>query len=134
MTSLQEFLFKHSTKVNKSNNSSTHTRIGSPELNIYGGSFRINPEELELFHKLYYEQVIVKDTNEYLTEKQLENAGPILVDFDFRYDYSVTERPHTEEHVMDMVQLYLEELKNIILITDKSEINIFAFASTKEIQ
>ena len=127
MSSLQEFLFKHSAKLNKSNNASTHTRIGSHDLNIHGGSYRIDSEELEIFHRLYYDYVFIKKNNEYLTEKQLDNAGPILVDFDFRYEYGVTERQHTEEHVIDMVQLYLEELKNIVLITDKSEINIYIF-------
>ena len=128
MSSLSEFLFKHNAaKMDKSNNASTHTRIGSPDLNIHGGSFRIEPEELQLFHKLYYQHVFVKNNNEYLTEKQLENAGPILVDFDFRYDYSVTERQHQEGHIVDMVQLYLEELKNIVVITDQSEINIYVF-------
>lgn len=127
MSSLSEFLFKHNAKADKSNNASTHTRIGSHDLNIHGGSFRIEPEELELFHRLYYEHIFVKGNKEYLTEKQLENAGPILVDFDFRYDYDITSRPHTESHVIDMVQLYLEELKNIVLITDQSEINIYVF-------
>jgi P4 family phage/plasmid primase-like protien len=128
MSSLSEFLFKHNAvKMDKSNNASTHTRIGSHDLNIHGGSFRIEPEELQLFHRLYYEHIFVKNNNEYLTEKQLENAGPILVDFDFRYDYSVTERQHNEGHIIDMVQLYLEELKNIVVITDESEINIYVF-------
>jgi P4 family phage/plasmid primase-like protien len=128
MSSLSEFLFKHNAaKMDKSNNASTHTRIGSPDLNIHGGSFRIEPEELQLFHRLYYDHIFVKNNNEYLTEKQLENAGPILVDFDFRYDYSVTERQHNEGHIIDMVQLYLEELKNIVVITDQSEINIYVF-------
>ena len=128
MSSLSEFLFKHNAaKMDKSNNASTHTRIGSPDLNIHGGSFRIEPEELPLFHRLYHEHIFVKNNNEYLTEKQLENAGPILVDFDFRYDYTVTERQHNEAHIIDMVQLYLEELKNIVVITDQSEINIYVF-------
>ena len=128
MSSLSEFLFKHNAaKMDKSNNASTHTRIGSPDLNIHGGSFRIEPEELQLFHRLYYDHIFVKNNNEYLTEKQLENAGPILVDFDFRYDYSVTEKQHNEGHIIDMVQLYLEELKNIVVITDQSEINIYVF-------
>ena len=128
MSSLSEFLFKHNAaKLDKSNNASTHTRIGSHDLNIHGGSFRIEPEELPLFHRLYYQHIFVKNNNEYLTEKQLENAGPILVDFDFRYEYSVTERQHQEDHIIDMVQLYLEELKNIVVITDQSEINIYVF-------
>ena len=67
MSSLQEFLFKHSAKLNKSNNASTHTRIGSHDLNIHGGSYRIDSEELEIFHRLYYDYVFIKKNNEYLT-------------------------------------------------------------------
>ena len=127
MDSLQEFLYNHNAKLNKSNTVSTHTRIGSHEHNIFGGSFRIDSQDLEKFHRLYYEHVFVKKNMEYLTEKQLDGAGPILVDFDFRYDYSITERQHSEDHILDMVQLYLDELKNIVVITDQSEINIYVF-------
>ena len=106
MSYLSEFLFKHN--ASKLDKTPTHTRIGSHDLNIHGGSFRIEEAELSIFYQLYHEHVFVKNNKEYLTEKQLENAGPILVDFDFRYEYSVTERPHNEGHVIDIVQLYLE--------------------------
>jgi P4 family phage/plasmid primase-like protien len=134
---LLDFLEKHSSKkINTNTNNKktiTHTRIGCEELKIYGGSYCIEKEELPVFHRLYYEHVFVKNRKEYLTEKQLDNDGPILIDLDFRYDYSVKTRLHTQEHVEDIVQLYLEELKlfleikpNIpipILIMEKPNVN-----------
>jgi P4 family phage/plasmid primase-like protien len=127
MKSLSEFLIKHKSKPDKSSSSVTHTRIGSTDLHIFGGAFKIQSEELETFHKLYYDYVFTKHNNEYLTEKQLEHAGPILVDFDFRYNYEVADKQHNEGYIIDMVQLYLEELKDIVLINDQANINIYIF-------
>jgi P4 family phage/plasmid primase-like protien len=126
---LSDFLTKHNAK-NIQNTSSdkeiTHTRIPSVELNIYGGSFNIGTDELPLFYKLYYENVFVKGRKEYLTEKQLNNGtGPLLIDFDFRYDINVTKRQHTQEHIQDMIQLYLEELKEFFIFEENKPFPIF---------
>jgi len=127
-TDLSDFLTKHNAK-NIQNSAAdkeiSHTRIGSPDLNIYGGSFNISTDELPLFYKLYYEHVFVKGRKEYLTEKQLNGAGPLLVDFDFRYDVSVTKRQHTQEHIQDMIQLYLEELKEFFVFEENKPFPIF---------
>ena len=125
---LSDFLTKHNAKNIQNTTADkeiTHTRIGSPELNVYGGSFNISAEELPLFYKLYYEHVFVKGRKEYLTEKQLNGAGPLLVDFDFRYDISVTKRQHTQEHIQDMIQLYLEELKEFFVFEESKPFPIF---------
>jgi P4 family phage/plasmid primase-like protien len=122
-TDLTDFLQKHNGKNDKNNNI-THTRIGDPELNIYGGAYSINPEELSIFHKLYYEHIFIKNKKEYLTEKQIEN-GPIVVDLDFRYDYQVDRRQHTLEHIHDIVQLYLSELKEFFIFDEESKIPVY---------
>ena len=129
---LSDFLTKHNAKnigQNNGNSSSskniTHTRISNQELNIYGGSFTIEKEELQLFYRLYYEHIFVKGRKEYLTEKQLENDGPLLVDFDFRYDFSVTKRVHTQEHIQDMICLYLETLKEFFVFDENKPFPIF---------
>jgi P4 family phage/plasmid primase-like protien len=128
---LNEFLAKHSAKnEQKTGDSSvhTHTRIPDKELNIYPGSYKIPKEELETFYELYYESVFVKKRKEYLTEKQLENGiGPMVVDFDFRYDHSTIERKHTKEHISDMISEYSEILKECYLIKPKTPFNIFIF-------
>ena len=54
--------------------------------NIYGGSFHIPNEELQLFHQLYYNEVIKGDSREYLTEKQQNGDGALIyVDLDSIY-------------------------------------------------
>jgi P4 family phage/plasmid primase-like protien len=126
---LSDFLSKHS--VNNRNAGAgnqkiiTHTRIGSQELNVYAGAFSIDKEELPIFRRLYYEHVFVKGRKEYLTEKQLDGNGPILVDLDFRYEYDVTKRLHTSEHIQDLVQLYLEELKEFFVFEENKSFPIF---------
>ncbi len=127
---LNDFLTRHTSKNINSGGSGnkkspTHTRIGDANLNIYGGSFVIEPEELPTFHRLYYEHIFVKNRKEYLTEKQLESNGPILLDFDFHYDFSVTERIHTHEHIQDIISLYLEELKDMLVFEENKPFPIF---------
>jgi hypothetical protein len=121
---LGEFLSKHNaTSLGKT---STHTRIRDDALNIYGGNYSIDKEELPLYYRLYYESVFVKGRKEYLTEAQLKDGtGPLLVDFDFRYDFAVTDRQHTIGHIQDVIQLYLEELKELLIFREKTPFPIF---------
>jgi P4 family phage/plasmid primase-like protien len=121
---INEFLAKHVTKAGAT---ATHTRIGDKELNIYGGSFVIPSEDLPIFYKLYHENVFEKKRKEYLTEKQLENASTMAVDFDFRYNYDVEDKQHTNEHVEDMVLLYLEELRAHYVFEENKPFDIFIF-------
>lgn len=122
---LSDFLSKHTASKSGNTNNITHTRIGNQELNVYGGSFSIQPDELQTFYRLYYEHTFVKNRKEYLTEKQLSDTGPILVDLDFRYSYDVDKRLHTNEHIQDLIQLYLEELKEMFIFESEKQIPIF---------
>ena len=131
-TDLNDFLTNHKAKdVEKDKDKdqdikSTHTRIPKKEINIYGGNYIIGKEELPLYYRLYYEHVFVKGRKEYLTESQLKDGtGPILVDFDFRYDYDVSERIHTRGHIQDVIQLYLEELKELLVFRENTPFPIF---------
>ena len=125
---LNEFLAKHNAKNDKSL-PITHTRIGDKDknLNIFAGSYSIPKEELQTFHALYYDNVFVKKRKEYLTEKQLENVGPMAVDFDFRYSYDVDSRQHTSEHIQDMILLYLEEIKTYFIFEENKPFDVFIF-------
>ena len=123
---LSEFLAKHSAK-NQTGVKPTHSRIPDTDLNIYGGSYIIPREELSVFHKLYYEHIFVKNRKEYLTEKQLDKDCPLLVDFDFRYNHSVEKRQHTQEHIQDMIILYLEQLKQCYLFEKNKPFDVFIF-------
>jgi P4 family phage/plasmid primase-like protien len=121
---LQDFLIKHSAKNEKNKSIVTHTRIGDSEANIYGGSYIIPKEEINTFHKLYYDNVFVKKKMEYLTEKQLD-IGPILVDFDFRYNYDVETRQHTIDDINEMIFLYLDALKEFFIFDEKTSFDLF---------
>jgi P4 family phage/plasmid primase-like protien len=121
---LSEFLTKHNAK-DKADSIITHTRIPSQELNIYGGSFSIEKEELNTFYRLYYEYVFVKKRKEYLTEKQLEENGPILIDFDFRYEFNINSRQHDQTHIQDILLGYLEVLKELLVFETGKSFPIF---------
>ena len=123
---LSEFLAKHNAKGDKSL-PITHTRLKDTDLNIFPGAFSIPKEELQIFHNLYYDNVFVKKRKEYLTEKQLENVGPIAVDFDFRYNYDIDSRQHTTEHIQDMILLYLEEIKAYFIFEENKPFDVFIF-------
>lgn len=125
MSALSQFLKQHF--VTKENPKPiTHTRIGSKDDGIVGGSYHIPDEKYDQFLELYYNHVFVNGANEYLTEKQREN-GPIAIDLDFRYDYAVTTRQHTNEHVLDFINLYLEELKKVYAFVENTKIDVFVF-------
>jgi P4 family phage/plasmid primase-like protien len=123
---LNEFLAKHSAK-NEKGQICTHTRIPDKESNIYPGSYIIPKEDKEQFYKLYYDAIFEKKRREYLTERQLEEGGPMVVDFDFRYNYDIESRQHTKEHIQDMIVIYLEELKEYYKFEENKPFNIFIF-------
>jgi len=128
---LTEFLVKHNANAEKRegvNVSLTHTRIPSKELGIYGGSYIIPKEDEAVFWKLYYESVFVQNKMEYLTERQLETGSPILLDFDFRYNYDVETRQHTKEHIVDIIAgVYLELLKEFFVFEENKPFPIYVF-------
>jgi hypothetical protein len=81
----------------------THTRIPSQPHGVTGGAFYIPSEKLPEFWAKYSKHVVTNRRHEYLTEKQLTVAGPLLVDLDFRYDASVDARQHKKEDVENIV-------------------------------
>jgi len=107
--------------------SSTNTRIGDRELNIYGGCYNINYNDE--FWDAYHNHIILNNNYEYLTEKQLIDDGPLLVDIDLRYANNIKKRQHDKSHIIDLLVLYLNKLNEIFDIDDKS--NISAYVSEK---
>ena len=104
-------------------NSHTNTRIGSKELSIYGGTYNI--EYNDKFWDVYYNHVFKNNNNEYLTEKQLLDDGPLLVDIDLRYNNTVKERLHTKTHIIELMELYLSKLNELYNIDNNTEIDIY---------
>ena len=110
----------------------THTRIPSVEHGVTGGTFCITPEKLPVQFQLMLidsQNVITNRRHEYLTEKQLQNGGPILVDLDFRYGPHIDARQHTNEDIENIIGLYMDEISKMLNIEEgeKKEISVFAF-------
>jgi P4 family phage/plasmid primase-like protien len=103
----------------------THTRIGDKEKDIYGGVYNISDDEWKTFMQLYYQDVIVKGQLEYLTEKQLVENGPIMIDIDFRYDKSVTIREHKPEHIVDALAEYFDQISELVDVANGAVIDVF---------
>jgi hypothetical protein len=103
----------------------THTRIGNKDFSIYGGTYYINPNEWKDF-MLNYCEMITKNKKEYLTEKQLEDNGPILLDFDFRYPAEIVTRQHSKNHIIDVVMLYADKILELVDIPINQKIEVFA--------
>lgn len=91
----------------------THTRIGSRDFGIAGGSYEIPPHMREKWWRLYYQHVFVHGDKEYLTERQLSEGGPILIDLDFRYPYAIDQRLHNEDDIHHILGVYLDELEKM---------------------
>lgn len=103
----------------------THTKIGNKELNIFGGSYNI-PNLGEFWDK-YYQYVFVEKNKEYLTEKQLIDDGPLLVDIDLRYETSIKSRQHNKDHLIDLIALYANKLNLLYQIPNGSKISVYVY-------
>ena len=108
----------------------THTKIGNKDLNISGGAYTIPFDKLEEFYSYYYQDVFVRRKDFYLTERQLSNSQ-IMIDLDFRYDSSVCERIHNEDHVIELLELLCDNLKSIYNFNDQDKFDIFVFEKEK---
>ena len=101
----------------------SHTKIGCKESNIYAGSYLIN--DLDVFWNNYYNHVFVNNNKEYLTEKQLKEDGPLLIDIDLRYEKTVTSRQHNDDHIIDLINLYATKLNVLYKIPDATKIDVY---------
>jgi len=103
----------------------THTRIGDKNSGIFGGSYNINDAEWKDFMQLYYQHVFIKGNIEYLTEKQIIENGPIMIDIDLRYNPDVSSKQHTKDHVVDALMLYADKIMQLIDISNDSKFDVF---------
>jgi phage/plasmid-associated DNA primase len=103
----------------------TNTRIGDGNA-IYGGSFHVPEDRYVEWMQAYYRDVVLKGGLEYLTEKQID-GGQILIDADFRHDYSVTERVLTAEHVEAFVRLVADTVASVFRFGPDEQVPIFVY-------
>jgi P4 family phage/plasmid primase-like protien len=121
---LDSFLYKYKTKED---DTPTHTKIGNIKLGVYGGSYNVPEDQMELFYKLYSVHTFDHQNPNYLTECQLKNSGPLLVDIDERYSKDITTRKHTKEHITDFIYLLVDKLIKMIVVDNQLVFNIFVF-------
>ena len=114
----------------------THTRIGDDKNKagagvIYGGSYTVPEDEMNDFYEKYYEKVFTKKEMEYMTEKQLVEDGPIVVDIDLHYATAVTEKKHSSDHVLDLVMLYAEKINGLLEVKENVKVEVYVMEKSK---
>jgi len=108
------FLKSHTTKKEFTDKPSTNTRIGNKDKDIYGGNYHINDQDYSTFIELYHAHVFEQGNKEYLTEAQhIHGGGPLLVDLDLHFSLDIKERLYTKDHIDDLIDTYLKELKSV---------------------
>ena len=106
----------------------TVARIPDKNLNIGGGKYHVSSEDEALFYRKYVDHVLLNKQSDYLTELQLnDGTEPILIDLDFRYPLDTTTRKYSEEHITNIVDLYLDELPKIFQFAGNQTFPIFVF-------
>lgn len=105
----------------------TNTRIKGNDngVDINGGKYNIADDKYEEFMKLYFDNVFIKKKSEYITEKQLVNDGPLLIDIDFRYDNTITSKQHSDDHIVDLIMFYADQISKYYNIDENNNIEIF---------
>ena len=109
----------------------THTRIpdtnNPEESGIWGGSYNISDKDLPRLYRLLAKKIFEDGEKEYLTECQLSEAGPILIDLDFRYPTDITNRQHDSGFIDDVVDRYFENIKKLVTVPQDEEIPVYIF-------
>ena len=104
----------------------TNTRIGNKESSIYGATYSITDKnDYKKFLSIYAKDILTKKKKEYITEKQLLNDGPILIDLDFRYNLEVKMRQHTNNHIEMIVDTITDELSKIYQMDSSTVFKVF---------
>ena len=78
-----------------------------------------------MFYKKYYQHTFTDNNMEYLTEKQLREDGPIMVDLDLKYAYNILEKQHTTDHIVDIVILYMDKCRELLCLQHNTTIDVY---------
>ena len=121
------------------NDKVTNYRIASKDgdtiKRVRGGVYCVPELDYTGLLNRYCKQIILPSIEqsgvvEYLTEAQLPNNGPILVDLDFRFPYEVVSRQYTKDHVALLVEAYIEEISRIYELDELSTYKIYVLEKT----
>lgn len=116
---LDSFLQMHRMPSGANTVTPTNTRIS-------GGKYMIPDDEYDQFLDIYRRDVVMRPGKyDTLTEAQLAESGPCLIDLDFRFPLSCTERKFTSDHVDDLVGAYIQELMTMYQFDAESQFPIF---------
>lgn len=122
------FDFMNSHKLEKGSGAfPTNTRIGGKDQDkdVYGASYVIPDNEYLQFLDLYYNAVFIQKRKEYLTEKQLDENGPILIDIDLSFRLGWEERMYSSDHIADLLDAYLGILKKMYQFDEETRFQIY---------
>ena len=112
--------------ITNDKSATTHTKIGNPDLKIFGQKYAINPENEKSFYETYQHNVFKEGQEAYLTEKQLD-IGKLAIDLDFRYDQDVKTKQHSKEHLDDFVEMLSNGLYDIFQNIEGKKIRFHVF-------
>lgn len=120
---IDDFLRAHKIKEKEK---PTHTSI--PDLKgasrAPAGAYLITRNDWMQFMSLYYFAAIAENKPYHLTERQ-NNEGPIVIDFDFRYQAGTKKRLYCQEHVDSIVGEYVDRLEEILDFQDGDAFNVY---------
>jgi len=108
----------------------SHTRMPNKDGNKAkdkGGKYLIDPDNEDEFYHHYFTEVVQNGDHEYLTEKQLGEGGPVVVDLDLRFDPEIKERQHDQERIQDIISIYLDILKTMFTFVSTVPFMVFVF-------
>lgn len=100
----------------------THTSITMPT-----GSFYIKNDDIDNFYDLY-KTAMSNGCELFLTEKH-RDISPVLIDFDFRFDASVTERRYDIDMIQKVINEYMIEIGKYVELPEKAEVYLMEKSS-----
>lgn len=126
----QKFLWTNKINTGDKDTKSTHTRIGKKNTEggwtISPGNYHINSDNLNEFYKLYAKKTFIDEIPEYITESQnRDSIGPLVIDFDFRFNKDIKERQHDVSLISDIIELYGEVINKLFDIKHETVIKTF---------
>ena len=95
-------------------------------------SFHVPVEQEEIFEELYFQDVIKPKKNHHIIERQRikdeKVPGPILIDIDYRFVATETNRLYSfSQHIQPFLQTYLAKISEMFEVDDDTHIPVFIF-------
>ncbi len=113
----------------------THSRIGKPELGIWGGSYSIPYENYENFLDAYHKHRFINNNETYLTEVHSLDFAPILIDIDLRFKVTngIIKRKYSQNDIITIIAIYTQVLSKYLHLTE-DQLQAFVFEKTRPIE